>query len=196
MIKAVRHPIAFDCLAKLRREGSRGERENLTRSISLCLACEVFSDLKLVEQQSEGETSDIKAVNIAEQIALIAVLPGGATMLEAFSDFAGCGKIGYALKRKDDYQKSEDVFLTIPDFPFDSRVVVLDRFLTDGVLHASLLSKLQFEGYSSITLVTILAAPEGAEKIRSEFPDVSILTASLEKGLSPNGKLIPGFPGE
>ena len=38
-----------------------------------------------------------------------------------------------------------------------------------------------------------MAAPEGIENIQREFPEIEIITATIDKGLNEKGYIIPGL---
>ena len=46
---------------------------------------------------------------------------------------------------------------------------------------------------SDVRLVCVVAAPEGVERLTSEHPDVTIVTAALDEGLNELGYIVPGL---
>jgi uracil phosphoribosyltransferase len=48
-------------------------------------------------------------------------------------------------------------------------------------------------GARTVTLVCLVAAPEGIEHLQSEHPDVRIVTAALDRGLNEKGYIVPGL---
>jgi uracil phosphoribosyltransferase len=44
-----------------------------------------------------------------------------------------------------------------------------------------------------VTLVCLVSAPEGIERVHSEHPDVRIVTASIDRGLNERGFIVPGL---
>ena len=48
-------------------------------------------------------------------------------------------------------------------------------------------------GARSVTLVCLVAAPEGIEHLQGEHPDVRIVTASVDRGLNEKGYIVPGL---
>ena len=44
-----------------------------------------------------------------------------------------------------------------------------------------------------MTLVCLVAAPEGIEHLQGEHPDVRIVTAAVDRGLNEKGYIVPGL---
>jgi uracil phosphoribosyltransferase len=49
------------------------------------------------------------------------------------------------------------------------------------------------EGAKSITLMCIIAAPEGIAEIQKTHPDVDIYAAALDEKLNSHGYIVPGL---
>ena len=45
----------------------------------------------------------------------------------------------------------------------------------------------------NIKCINIIAAPQGIELIQKEFPEIEIITASVDDGLNEHGYIIPGM---
>ena len=48
-------------------------------------------------------------------------------------------------------------------------------------------------GCKNITLMNILAAPEGIAKVRADHPDVEIFVAAVDEKLNENAYIVPGL---
>ena len=73
------------------------------------------------------------------------------------------------------------------------RAFLLDPMLATGgsIIHvASLLKK---RGLSRITVVSILAAPEGLTALQAAHPDIQIYSAMLDERLDEHGYILPGL---
>ena len=42
-------------------------------------------------------------------------------------------------------------------------------------------------------LVSIIAAPEGIDRVLGEYPDVQIVVAAVDRGLNEKGYIVPGL---
>ena len=54
------------------------------------------------------------------------------------------------------------------------------------------LKKLVDAGVPQITVVNILACPEGIQRITSEYPDVHMVVAKIDEALNDKGYILPG----
>lgn len=52
------------------------------------------------------------------------------------------------------------------------------------------------KGVKSITVVTIMGAPEGVAKIMEQCPDCQIYTIAMGEKLNEKGFIVPGGPGD
>jgi len=55
------------------------------------------------------------------------------------------------------------------------------------------IKKLINTGVRQITVVNILACPEGIQRITSEYPDVRIVVAKVDDRLNEKGYILPGL---
>ena len=46
---------------------------------------------------------------------------------------------------------------------------------------------------NNIKCICIIAAPEGIENIQKNFPEIEIITASIDDHLNENGYIVPGL---
>jgi len=52
---------------------------------------------------------------------------------------------------------------------------------------------LQLEGASNFTVCSIISAPEGVENILTNYPNVKIITAALDRELNDKKYILPGL---
>ena len=100
------------------------------------------------------------------------------------------GQIAAANALSDVYAMGGDpkTALNIVCFPNDKMdIEVLGEILKGGA------DKVKEAGARSVTLVCLVSAPEGIERLHSEHPDVRIVTASIDRGLNERGFIVPGL---
>ena len=71
--------------------------------------------------------------------------------------------------------------------------IVLDPMLATGHSSAAAIDAVKEAGARSVTLVCLVAAPEGIEHVHGEHPDVHIVCAAVDRGLNENGYIVPGL---
>ena len=65
--------------------------------------------------------------------------------------------------------------------------------LATANLAVAAVDRLKERGANDIRLVSLIAAPEGVERIRGLHPDVPIWLAAIDQGLDANAYILPGL---
>jgi uracil phosphoribosyltransferase len=71
--------------------------------------------------------------------------------------------------------------------------IVLDPMLATGNSSAAAVATVKEAGAQSVTLVCLVAAPEGIEHLHALHPDVHIVCAAIDRGLNERGFIVPGL---
>jgi uracil phosphoribosyltransferase len=72
-------------------------------------------------------------------------------------------------------------------------VILVDPMLATGNSTASAVETVKKAGAQSVSLIAIIAAPEGIEHLHSLHPDVRVVVASVDRGLNERGFIVPGL---
>jgi uracil phosphoribosyltransferase len=196
MIRIIDHPLVKSTLSILRdRHSTAQQLRNACHSIGFHLAIEA-SRLNLTLQDTEILTPLEYTVGykIANQCVLLPIMRAGLVLLNPFLKIIPYAKVGY-IGINDEHTPTDDseYYFTIPKPEESHAVFVMDVTLATGNAASTALSRLQLEGYENIVITSIIAAPEGVERIRTEFPRVAIVTAALDRELNDNGYILPGM---
>ena len=81
----------------------------------------------------------------------------------------------------------------LPNDVRDRYCIVVDPMLATGNSLSVALRKLIETGVDQITVVNILACPEGIQRITSEYPDIKIVVAKVDERLNERGYILPGL---
>jgi uracil phosphoribosyltransferase len=81
----------------------------------------------------------------------------------------------------------------LPDDLRGKIVIILDPMLATGGSMVASIKLVSERGASDIRVVSIVAAPEGVEKVTARFPDVRIYVAAVDEGLNDNAYIVPGL---
>jgi uracil phosphoribosyltransferase len=74
------------------------------------------------------------------------------------------------------------------------RVLLLDPMLATGGSAAQAVSFIRDSGATGvITMVCIVAAPDGIRKLQEVHPDVRVVSASVDRGLNDRKYIVPGL---
>ena len=72
-------------------------------------------------------------------------------------------------------------------------LIVVDPMLATGGSSSAALTLLKEKGAKSITLMCLVAAPEGIRLVNKEHPDVPIYVAAIDDHLNEKGYIVPGL---
>ncbi|HBU65328.1 MAG TPA: uracil phosphoribosyltransferase, partial [Alcanivorax sp.] len=71
--------------------------------------------------------------------------------------------------------------------------LVIDPMLATGGSMVATIDMLKKAGCSQIRALVLVAAPEGIRRVHEAHPDVTLYTASVDKGLNEDGYIVPGL---
>jgi uracil phosphoribosyltransferase len=72
-------------------------------------------------------------------------------------------------------------------------VIVVDPMLATGNSAGAALAKLKQLGAKDLTLICLLASPEGLRQLTHEHPDVRIFTGAIDARLTEHAYIAPGL---
>ncbi len=189
------HPAIMEKLAILRDvlTTSYGFRQVLSE-ISTFLAYEATRNLKTASREITTPMQKAKIPRIDEEVCVVSVLRAGEGMLDGFLralPFARVGHVGIYPDKN--LHNTVEYFFKIPETFKGKKTMVLDPLLATGDTALAALDRLKQYEVGPITFVSVLASKIAIDKINKAHPDVSILTASIEKGINEKGYLLPGL---
>ena len=190
------HPLITHKLAILRdiNTGTKEFRELVTE-ISTLLVYEAMKDAKLEEATIETplEKMDTGMLN-EDNYAIVPILRAGMGMVDGVLNVIPNAKIGHiGLYRDEETFQPVEYYYKMPDGIAEREVLVVDPMLATGGSSAAAISLIKKRGGRKISLVCLIAAPEGIEKVHSEHPEVDIFAAALDSHLNEHGYIVPGL---
>lgn len=190
------HPLITHKLSILRDEntGSKQFRE-LVSEIGMLMAYEVMRDLPLEETTIKTPITTAKVKVLAgKKLALVPILRAGLGMLDGVLSLVPSAKIGHiGLYRQHDTLEPKEYFCKLPEDIEQRQVILLDPMLATGGSGSAAINFIKARGCHNIKFVSILAAPEGVERLAKEHPDVHIYTGCVDEKLNENGYIVPGL---
>ena len=196
MVSVVTHPLVQHKLTLMRdvRTGVKEFRE-LASELSLLLAYEAMRDLELTTETLETPIQQGEfPVLTGKKLALVAILRAGLIMTEAIVTLVPAAKVGHiGLYRDPETLLPVAYYNKLPADIAERRVFVTDPMLATGGSASAAIQSLKDAGAQNITLMCILAAPEGVAVIERDHPDVHIVVAAVDSHLNDHGYIVPGL---
>ena len=194
-LKIVNHPLVLDKITRLRNhETGTQQFRQVIQQISAILAVESTAHCPLEEQTVTTPLEIMAGHKISKDIVLLPILRAGLGMVNGFLSLVPDAKIGYlGVYRNEETLKPVTYYKNLPENLDQAEIFVLDPMLATGGSANYCLSIVKEHGGRHITLVTIVSAPEGVERVNQVHPEVKIVTGSLDRELNGHGYILPGL---
>lgn len=167
---------------------------NLIYEIATLIAYEATKNLPLQETTVETPLCETKGNTLCGQPVLVPILRAGLGMVEPFLNVIPAAKVGHiGLARNHDTHLPEEYYCNLPDDIADREVIVLDPMLATGGSGSAAVDFIKKRGAKKIRFVSIIAAPEGIEVMKTNHPDVDIYVGVQDECLNENAYIVPGL---
>ena len=195
-VHILNHPLIQHKLTILRsKDTSVKEFRELVREISSLMCYEATRNLPTQEVEVQTPVGVAKAQVLAgKKLAIVPVLRAGLGMVDAMVDLIPSAKIGHiGLYRDPDTHGPVKYYCKMPNDIAQRQVFVVDPMLATGGSAVAAISFIKEYGCKYITLMDIIAAPEGIAAVRKAHPDVDIFVAAVDEGLNDHAYIVPGL---
>lgn len=194
-ITVVTHPLTAHYMSTLRdaNTGSEQFRET-TRRLAYTLLMEATHDMPLEDYEITTPLGPTVGRRIAQDLVAVAVLRAGLGLLDAVLDLLPNVKVGYAgVQRDEETALPQEYYTKFPHPLGSSRALVLEPMLATGGSLSWAVERVKEAGARDITALCVVAAPEGAERMESDHPNVKIVAAALDTHLNDQYYIVPGL---
>ena len=124
---------------------------------------------------------------------VISVLRAGNGLLDGVLAILSDADVGFiGLARDHDTLEAVEYLVKFPALS-GRHVLLVDPMLATGHSAVAALDRVVAEAPASITLMCVVAAPEGVQHVDTYHPGVQIVTAALDEGLNDSGYILPGL---
>ena len=190
------HPLITHKLAILRdvKTGTKEFRELITE-ISTLLCYEATRDAKLEEVTIETPLETMKTGKVNEDnYVIVPILRAGMGMLDGIINIIPNAKVGHiGLNRNEETFEAEEYYYKMPKFLDSREALIIDPMLATGGSIGSTIDRLHDDGVSNIKILCIVASPIGIKYIETNYPDVKIFCAVVDRELNDNAYILPGL---
>jgi uracil phosphoribosyltransferase len=193
-LQVLNHPLAGHLLACLRDKNTHPEQfRSMARNLTTLLVLQATYGLRTREETVETPICPTKARMLDQALAVVPVLRAGLGMLEPIVELFPEVAVGYiGLERHEDTAIARSYYSKLPDLR-GRYTLCVDPMLATGGSAAQAISLMKAHGADQVTMVCVVAAPEGVHKLQEVHPDVQIITAALDEGLNERKYIVPGL---
>ena len=191
----LQHPLIEHKLAILRNRDTDNKHFRKTlNELSYLLVYEITRDLALKPVRIQTPLAPCDAQQLAEQVLLVPILRAGLGMVEGILDLIPSAKVGHVgVYRDEKTLLPVEYYCKLPPGAETMRVFLLDPMLATGGSLAYAIDRLKERGIRQITVVSVIAAPEGLAALHAAHPDAKIFVAMLDERLNDRGYILPGL---
>ena len=190
------HPLIQHKLSILRdRETSTRDFKQLVSEIATLMAYEATKDLATEPVEIDTPLERMTGRQVAgKKLTLVPILRAGLGMVDGIAQLIPSARVGHiGLYRDHDTLKPVDYYFKIPAAEVERDFYVLDPMLATGGSAVAAVSALKDAGARRIRFLSIVAAPEGVQRLLAAHPEVHVFTAALDRELNEQGYILPGL---
>jgi len=195
-LTVVTHPLVQHKLSYLRDQDTPTVHfRKLVNEVTLLLTYEATKDFPTEAVEIETPLEVMEAQRISgKKVAVCPVLRAGVGMLEGTLSLISSARVGFiGMYRDEETLEAIQYYVKLPDDLGERDAIVLDPMLATGNSSVAAVSQVKDAGARSVTLVCLVAAPEGIAKVHERYPDVHIVCAAVDRGLNEHGFIVPGL---
>ena len=190
------HPLIQHKLSILRDEGTcTKEFRELVNEISMLMCFEATRDLLTAEVDVQTPVGLAKCRVVDKKVVLVPILRAGLGMVDGMLSLIPNAKVGHiGLYRDEETLEPVEYYCKLPVEAAESDVIVVDPMLATGGSASAAIGFLKNKyGCKNVRLMSIVAAPIGAQRVAQDHPDVDIYVAAMDDGLNDRGYIVPGL---
>jgi uracil phosphoribosyltransferase len=167
----------------------------LVNELTLLLSYEATKDMGLEEMEVQTPLERTRAWRIpGKKVAVCPILRAGMGMLDGVLSLIPVARVGFiGMYRDEETLEPIEYYVKLPADIAERDVLLLDPMLATGNSTAAAVSILERAGATAISLVSLIAAPEGIERILRDHPTLRIVVAAVDSHLNEHGYIVPGL---
>jgi uracil phosphoribosyltransferase len=195
-VVVVAHPLVQHKLSLL-RDADTGPKvfRELVRELAVLLAYEATRGFSLEETVVTTPLTEARTRVLAgRKVAVFPILRAGLGMVEGVLELLPAAKVGHVgLYRDHESLQPVEYYFNTPDDLAERDVMVVDPMLATGGSAAAACEFLRARGAGAISLLVLIAAPEGIGRVTSTCQGVTIFAGAVDSHLDERGYIVPGL---
>lgn len=194
-MRVINHPVFEQVLVSLRDKQTAPEQFRAAAELAgLILAVNATQGLPTKDVNVTTPLTTCFGKLLAQEIVLVAVLRAGLSLVDPFLKVLPSAAVGHiGIKRNELSAQPERYSVSLPRLA-DRSVFLLDPMLATGGSACEAIKLLQESGAgATINLVSLIAAPEGIQRVRSEYPQVNLTVGVVDEKLNDRFFIVPGL---
>jgi uracil phosphoribosyltransferase len=196
----VDHPLVAHKLTALRDEQTDSPTfRRLADELVTLLAYEATRDVRVSSKEIVTPVAPTTGVKLARPKPLVVpILRAGLGMLDGMMRLLPTAEVGFlGMVRNEETLEASTYAERLPEDLAGRQCYVLDPMLATGGTLSAAISFLTQRGADDITVICLLAAPEGCERLERDLAGLEVpvrmVTAAMDEKLNEKGYIVPGL---
>ena len=190
------HPMVRHKVAIIRDVNTDNKtfRETITE-LSTLLVYECLRNVPSVKVMIQTPFECVEQEKVEDDsIVIVPILRAGLGMVDGVFRLFPTAKVGHiGMKRNEETLKPVEYYCNLPEGIAEKLVIILDPMLATGGTSSAAIDMLKKKGCRSIRMISVMASPEGVEKVAKDHTDVEIYISALDRCLNDKGYILPGL---
>lgn len=190
------HPLLKHKISMLRDQTTgTNEFRRLVDEIAMLIGYEALKDLPVEDVEVTTPICDTKTPMLSgKKPAVVPILRAGLGMVNGILALIPSAKVGHiGLYRDEVTHEPHEYYCKLPDEIDKRQVIVVDPMLATGGSGSAAVDFIKQKGGKHIKFLSIIAAPEGIERLMKDHPDVQLYVGQLDEKLNENCYIVPGL---
>jgi uracil phosphoribosyltransferase len=194
-VHVVDHPLAAARLTALRDERTDNAAFRAAlRDLTLMLVYEATRDAPSEKVNVRTPLAETIGRRLAKPPLLVPVLRAGLGMVDQAHALIPEAPVGFVgIVRDEETHRPVPYLESLPDDLSAQPVMVLDPMLATGGSMTHTIGLLLRRGATDITVLCVVAAPEGLAALEKAAPEVRLYTAAIDDQLNEIAYIVPGL---
>ena len=190
------HPLIQHKITLLRDKNTNtSDFRRIVKEIAQLEGYEALRDLKTTNIKVSTPVEDTQAPIISKNdLCFVPILRAGLGMVDGMLDLLPGTKVGHiGLYRDEQTHKPHFYYYKAPkDLP-KRKILIVDPMLATGGSAIDAVKLLREKGAKNISLICIIAAPEGVKAFCEAYPEIDLFAGALDRCLNSHAFICPGL---
>lgn len=194
-LRLIRHPLIAHKLTLARhRDTPTAAFRRLLQEISGLMTPEICRELPLREIDVPTPLESTTGHELAVPLTLVPIMRAGMGLTDGILALVPEARVGFiGLYRDEQTIQPVPYYTKLPADVGEGIALLIDPMLASGGSAIHAVSILKEHGCDRMSMVVLVAAPEGLAALRTAHPEVTVYAAALDRELDENSYIRPGL---
>ena len=190
------HPLIQHKVSLMRDKNTASkEFRDLAREVAMLMTYDITRDLPTEDVEIETPICPTTVKMLAgKKLAIVPILRAGLGFVDGMLEIIPSARVGHVgLYRDPETHEPVEYYCKLPEDIDKRKIIIVDPMLATGGSAIAAVDFVKEKGAKDISLMFLIAAPEGIEALTKAHPDVDIYIAAKDDHLNENAYIVPGL---